>query len=383
MTRFLSRFVPAAAGLLLAFPPLRAPAGLTEYTEPGRTDFDTAIQCLNPYGTWSRIDGIWAYTPLDHAAPYSRGRWLYTDYGWYWAGASPISWATEHYGYWKRGADKVWSWFPGPLWLPQIVELRVTPTHIGWRSAQVDDQGNFVEEPEDRYAKADEWFFVTRAQFTRPITPRDAASPDQAARLLDDSTDSMHNYYTYRSILRPGPHPAEFLSLAGAIGIFAPRIYANDSVPPVTLTPAAAAASPSATPASDPTDADGTPIDPRQVPYWVTLSLPNAWTPRPADARPNEIYVYRPAFYQDQDGIERRVSLWIDPALRKNPGVTLHDLLTAKSKTPAAPAAATTTTTAPAAFRSEFETSFPGAAAKPATSTPGATTNAPTGRAAP
>ena len=93
----------------------------TAYTNRGKTDFDTALQLLNPYGSWSKIKGKWAFTPRDHLAPYTDGRWIYTEYGWYWKGRLPHSWATEHYGYWKRGADKVWSWYPGPYWLPEII----------------------------------------------------------------------------------------------------------------------------------------------------------------------------------------------------------------------------------------------------------------------
>src|SRR5579871_4623947 len=148
----------ALLGLLL---PAAARAGLAPYTDPGKIDFDTAMQLLNPYGTWSQVDGTWCYTPLDRQAPYTHGRWLYTEFGWYWQGTAPHSWATEHYGYWKRGTDKVWSWYPGPSWLPQTVEIRSSTDGIGWRSAEVDPDGNFVEPPSLRFTKTDEWTFVT------------------------------------------------------------------------------------------------------------------------------------------------------------------------------------------------------------------------------
>src|ERR1019366_8618740 len=171
--------------------------GMTSYTDRGKTDFDTVLQLLNPYGSWSKIDGKWAFTPSDHLAPYTDGRWIYTEYGWYWKGRLPHSWATEHYGYWKRGADKaVWSWYPGPYWLPEIVEIRATSKYIGWRSAEVDDSGNFVEPPIDRYSKTDEWTFVTLAQFAHTITPGLVAPPDVAQSQLEDSTDCSHTYFT-------------------------------------------------------------------------------------------------------------------------------------------------------------------------------------------
>ncbi len=69
--------------------------------------------------------------------------------------------------------------------------------------------------------------------------------------------------------------------------------------------------------ATDPT------ADTRKVKYWITMSLPTFWTPPPVDAKPGEIYLYRPDFYQDQDGIERRITLWFNPQAR----TSLHDLI--------------------------------------------------------
>ena len=376
-----------------------ARGGISNYTDRGKIDFDTAMELLNPYGTWVKIDGLWAYTPLNHAKPYTNGRWIYTEYGWCWKGNEPHSWATEHYGYWKRGANKVWSWYPTPEWLPQIVEIRATSTHIGWRAAEVDVEGNFVEPAADRFAKTDEWTVVSLAQFTGPITPGMVESNEVAARVLDDSAESMHTYVTYRAIERPGPHPADFLVYKPE-GMFAPEVE-NDPVPypkpPVTVNPVpvmktgapapvvkSAAVNPGlANPASSGVATNAAPVtndagsvdddaaasaaDARQVPYWITMSLPSYWSKRPADAQPKEVYLYRPEFYQDQDGIERRVQLWLNPASR----TTLGGLREALEKRPpgGSEAAAGQTPGQPAekvapsgaedsAFKSPFEESF-------------------------
>jgi hypothetical protein len=308
-------------------------AGMTPYTDRGKTDFDTALQLLNPYGTWSKIGGKWAYTPRDHLAPYTDGRWIYTEYGWYWKGQLPHSWVTEHYGYWKRGEDKVWSWYPGPYWLPEIVEIRATSKYIGWRSGEVDDDGNFVEAPIDRYTKPDEWAFVTLTQFANPITPAIVATPDIARQQLDDSTDCRHTYLTYREIDRPGPHPADFADLCRDGGMLAPMTLRDEAAAEARVLHATAPA-PTATNAPTTvmtgTNAPsllGSEIDPtadtRKVKYWITMSLPTYWTPKPADAKPEEIYLYRPDFYQDEDGIERRITLWFNPNAR----TSLADIL--------------------------------------------------------
>jgi len=314
----LFRFVQTALAALLLLLALGAPAraGLTAYSDPGKIDFDTAMSDLNPYGTWAQVDGKWTWTPLDHAAPYTNGRWIYSEYGWFWKGNSPHSWLTEHYGYWKRGEDKVWAWYPGPQWLPQTVEIRSSPDGIGWRSGEVDSDGDFVEPPADRFTKIDEWTFVTRAQFAGPITPTVIAKGADLERLLEESTDSMHSYLTYRKIDRPGPHPAEFVNL-GDGQMFAPMTAQEKANAVHPTKPVQAIMT---------NDGDTMPADPRQVVYWVTMFLPDRWSPPPVDAKRNELYIFRPDFYQDHDGIERRVALWLNPSLRSSEAIHLQDV---------------------------------------------------------
>jgi len=342
---------------LLGFTAIAGHAGMTAdtvYTDRGQTDFDTVLQLLNPYGTWTKVDDKWAYLPTDHLAPYTEGRWLYTEYGWYWQGRRPHSWATEHYGYWKCNADKLWLWYPGPYWLPQTVEIRTSSSSIGWRSAEVDEDGNFVEQPIDRFAKTSEWTFVTLAQFANPITPRIIAPLPVIKQNLEDSTDSTHTYMTYRAIDRPGPHPADFVSLSRDGGMFAPKTISEEVAertpppkPPDTNSPAAHMTGTNA-PALIGTEADAS-VDKRKVKYWITMSLPTFWAKPPADAKPEQLYIYRPDMYQDQDGIERRITLWFNPKTR----TTLKDLMGANART--APNAASTDDT-------------PGTPAVPATS---------------
>lgn len=366
----------------------------TPYTDRGKADFDTALQLLNPWGNWSKIDGKWAFTPSDHEAPYTDGRWIYTEYGWYWKGTLPHSWVTEHYGYWKRGANKVWSWFPGPFWLPQIVEIRATTKYIGWRTGEVDDSGSFVEAPIDRYSKSDEWTFVTLEQFANPVTPALIAPLAVAKSQLEDSTDCRHTYLTYREIDRPGPHPADFTDLCRDGKMLAPGLFDDHPIPTApTPTPALTNAAAAMTGTNAPS-LIGTAIDPsadtRKVKYWVTMSLPTYWTAPPADAKAGEIYLYRPDFYQDQDGIERRITLWFNPLTR----TTLKELLgknmpglkpgasgTGTPATPASPAvpAESAEDSASNPFRSPLDERFKGDTVNHA---PNASTKAPSSNAA-
>lgn len=349
----------------------------TPYTERGKTDFDTVLQLLNPYGSWSKIEGKWAFTPRDHQAPYTDGRWIYTEYGWYWKGRLPHSWATEHYGYWKRGADKVWSWYPGPYWLPEIVEIRATSKYIGWRSGEVDDDGNFVEAPIDRYSKTGEWTFVTLVQFANPITPEIVARADVAKTQLEESTDCRHTYLTYRKIDRPGPHPADFSDLCKDGGMLAPKPLRDEAAAQAQSPPSPSRMATNSTAAiMNGTNAPtllGAEIDPaadtRKVNYWITMSLPTYWTPPPSDAKPEEIYLYRPDFYQDADGIARRITLWFNPKARATltdvlgetkPATSVKTQAAATPSIPASPAVTASQEPAPAhnPFRSPLDDSF-------------------------
>jgi hypothetical protein len=105
----------------------------------------------------------------------------------------------------------------------------------------------------------------------------------------------------------------------------------------------------------------GADIDPaadtRKVNYWITMSLPTFWTRPPADAKPQEIYVYRPDYFQDEDGIARRITLWFNPNARSSLAEILGNSSSAPGKTsntataPAGPA----TVAMPAAADSDQE----------------------------
>jgi hypothetical protein len=244
--------------------------------------------------------------------------------------------------------------------------------------------GNFVEPPAVRFTKIDEWTFVKPAQFAGPITPEVAANAADTERMLEDSTDSIHSYLTYREIDRPGPHPADFVNL-GDGKAFAP-MTAEDRAkalrPPAQAKPAAKPGTP-----PSPTDAarvaasltasetepeipqrpgaDDPNDDPRQVKYWVTMSLPTRWTPAPPDAKSDQIYIYRPDFYQDQDGIQRRVAFWLNPSLRSSEALHLQDVLNHRPSVAATAPAGGAAKPAEAAanvpardFSSPFEESF-------------------------
>lgn len=96
-------------------------------------------ESLSPYGTWVEVDGYgWCWQPTVAVVnvnwrPYAdRGRWLYTDCGWYWQSDYSWGWAPFHYGRWHRHARIGWVWTPDTKWGPAWVTWRYSNDYCGW-----------------------------------------------------------------------------------------------------------------------------------------------------------------------------------------------------------------------------------------------------------
>lgn len=94
---------------------------------------------LSPYGDWVFVNDIgWCWRPTVASvhsdwAPYrSQGRWVYSDYGWYWDSYYTWGWAPFHYGRWARHASFGWVWRPGSNWGPAWVTWRYNDSYCGW-----------------------------------------------------------------------------------------------------------------------------------------------------------------------------------------------------------------------------------------------------------
>ena len=99
-----------------------------------RHDFGEALE---PYGNWMHTHeygDVWKPRIQNPTiwAPYTVGRWHYTELGWHFTSSEPWGWACYHYGRWVRFRTMGWCWVPGREWAPAWVSWRTSPRHIGW-----------------------------------------------------------------------------------------------------------------------------------------------------------------------------------------------------------------------------------------------------------
>ncbi len=98
-------------------------------------DGETYHRVLDPHGHWEHHQGLgWVWVPHRVAPtwrPYTRGHWVYTDYGWTWVSDWDWGWVTFHYGRWTVLGGR-WVWVPGSRWAPAWVAWRSHDEVVGW-----------------------------------------------------------------------------------------------------------------------------------------------------------------------------------------------------------------------------------------------------------
>jgi uncharacterized protein DUF6600 len=101
----------------------------------GGVNFGIFYSSLSPRGEWIDFNSGYAWRPygISHGwRPYLYGRWVWSDYGWYWVSDESFGWATYHYGRWYYDDFYGWIWIPGDTWGPAWVEWRYDDDYIGW-----------------------------------------------------------------------------------------------------------------------------------------------------------------------------------------------------------------------------------------------------------
>ncbi len=106
--------------------------------EPGFESLNSSYfyDYLDPYGIWVRYSPYgYVWVPRDVGSrwrPYSRGHWIWTDYGWNWVSAERWGWLVFHYGRWGWARGLGWYWVPDTLWGPSWVIWRAGDLYLGW-----------------------------------------------------------------------------------------------------------------------------------------------------------------------------------------------------------------------------------------------------------
>jgi hypothetical protein len=117
----------------------RGPVNVPPPPPPGYgmdEDYGVFYDGLAPYGDWFWLDPYgWVWDPAEVAPgwrPYTVGRWIYTEDGWFWNSEEPWGWATCHYGRWLFEPYRGWIWVPGHEWAPAWVAWRHGSGWVGW-----------------------------------------------------------------------------------------------------------------------------------------------------------------------------------------------------------------------------------------------------------
>lgn len=101
--------------------------------------YNVFYESLSPYGNWVQAPSYgWVWQPTVAVVnpgwqPYVHGgRWMWSDYGWYWNSTYSWGWAPFHYGRWHQSGLHGWVWVPGRTWGPAWVAWRYDSAYCGW-----------------------------------------------------------------------------------------------------------------------------------------------------------------------------------------------------------------------------------------------------------
>lgn len=105
-------------------------------SRPGNAYFGYFYDNLRGHGQWIVLNDdliVWKpYRVRADWAPYKRGTWVWSNYGWYWSSYEPFGYIVYHYGRWYYDDYYGWIWIPDYEWAPAWVEWRYDNDYIGW-----------------------------------------------------------------------------------------------------------------------------------------------------------------------------------------------------------------------------------------------------------
>lgn len=187
--------------------------------------FGIFYNSLSPYGEWISVGaGVYGWRPLRVEVgwrPYTIGRWVWTDDGWYWVSDEPWGWAAYHYGRWHYDDYYGWIWIPGYDWAPAWVEWRYGPDYIGW--APLSPYAVFsvswgVHYRTRWYTPAHWWIFAGCNHITSPHLRRYVFRSEHNTRYIGVTRTGGSVRYSGGRIVTRGPE-REFVERHGRVRI--------------------------------------------------------------------------------------------------------------------------------------------------------------------
>ena len=209
-------------------PPMVDNAG--DYSTPDDTAY--FYDSLAPYGAWVYVAGAglcWQPTVyvVDHTwRPYSdRGRWVYTDCGWYWQSDYSWGWAAFHYGRWFRDTQRGWVWAPDREWGPAWVSWRQSADYCGWAPLPPAAKflpgvgfrvGNNVVAANYEFGlTAHRYIFIPIERMTDAAPARYSLLPTQSAELMQETKVSNNFKVENNRVVNHGVDPNRVAEVAG------------------------------------------------------------------------------------------------------------------------------------------------------------------------
>jgi len=164
------------------------PATVTYEQAPANVSY--FYSSLAPYGNWVDVNGYglcWQPTVAvvnSSWRPYcDRGRWLWSDCGWYWYSDYSWGWAPFHYGRWCTYPRLGWVWVPDTCWGPSWVSWRYNNSYCGWAPLP----------PVDFHLSPFCWPFIPIDRFCHPKPHLYYVSGAHAARLHRATGGAVRN----------------------------------------------------------------------------------------------------------------------------------------------------------------------------------------------
>lgn len=203
----------------------------------GAVTFSVFYDRLSPYGEWIAISGgVYAWRPIGVAVgwrPYTLGRWVWTDYGWYWVSDEPWGWAVFHYGRWYYDDFYGWIWIPGYDWAPAWVEWRYGGDYIGW--APLGPYAVFsihwgIHYRTRWYTPVHWWSFVHCRYISTPHIYRYVDRPENNTRYIGVTRSGGSVRYSGGRIVSRGPEP-EFVERRGNVRLAPVQVREVDDQP--------------------------------------------------------------------------------------------------------------------------------------------------------